>query len=68
VREVKKQAPFVDNEARVVKAFLGLLEKDSRTRFGRGSDLSKESLARAVRLTKNVKVTGDEEIPESVTL
>ena len=65
---MKKQAPFVDNEVRVVKAFLGLLEKDLETRPGRRSGLSKESLARAVRLTKNVKVTGDEEIPESVTL
>ena len=48
-------------------AFLAFIEQDLRTHPGRRSRLSKSSLARAVRLTKNVKVTDDEIIPEHVT-
>src|SRR5580698_4137930 len=52
----------------VVGAFLGLLEKDLRTRPGRRSRLSKASLARAIRLTKHVKVSDDDIIPRNVSL
>ena len=56
------------DEDPVVTAFLAFIEKDLRTQPGRRSRLSKASLARAVRLTKDVKVTDDETIPEKVTL
>jgi hypothetical protein len=50
-----------------VTAFLGLIEKDLKTHPGRRSRFSKASLARAIRLTKNVKVADDEIIPDNVT-
>jgi antitoxin PrlF len=52
----------------IVAAFLGFLEKDLKNRPCRRSRLSRASLARAVRLTKNVEVTDDESLPLSVTL
>ena len=55
------------DEDPVVLAFLAFIEKDMGTHPGRRTRLSKASLRRAVRLTKNVKVTDDETIPENVT-
>jgi antitoxin PrlF len=49
-------------------AFLAFIETDLKTHPDRRSRLSKTSLRRAVRLTKDVKVTDDEIIPENVTL
>jgi antitoxin PrlF len=60
-------APAQDEDP-VVMAFLAFIEKDMQTHPGRRTRLSKASLRRAVRLTKNVKVTDDEIIPENVTL
>ena len=59
-------APAQDEDP-VVTAFLGFLEKDLKTKPGRRSRLSKASLARAVRLTKTVKVADDEILPKNVT-
>jgi antitoxin PrlF len=65
---VDDEAAPVQDEDPVVMAFLAFIEKDLKTHPGRRSRLSKASLRRAVRLTKNVKVTDDEIIPENVTL
>jgi antitoxin PrlF len=62
-----KAAPAREEDP-VVTAFLGFLENDLKTKPGRPSRLSRTSLARAVRLTKKVKVSDDEAIPENVTL
>ena len=51
----------------VVTAFLAFLEKDMKTRPERIAGLSKRTIARATRLTKGVKVTGDERLPEDIT-
>jgi antitoxin PrlF len=56
------------DEDPVVMAFLAFIENDLKMHPGRRSRLSKTSLRRAVRLTKNVKVAHDETIPENVTL
>jgi hypothetical protein len=52
----------------VMRAFLGFLEKDLKTRPGRRSRLSKRSLARAIRLTKPVKVSDRDKIPSTVSV
>jgi antitoxin PrlF len=64
---VDDEAAPVQDEDPVVTAFLAFIEKDMRMHPGRRSRLSKASLRRAVRLTKNVKVTDDETIPENIT-
>jgi antitoxin PrlF len=64
---VDDEAAPAQDEDPVVTAFLAFIEKDMKTHPGRRSRLSKASLRRAVRLTKNVKVTDDETIPENVT-
>ena len=58
----------VSEEDPVVGAFLGFLEKDLKTSPGRGSRLSKASVARAVRLTEHVKVADDDTLPRNVTI
>jgi antitoxin PrlF len=65
---IDDEAAPAQDEDPVVTAFLGFLEKDLKAQPGRRSRLSKASLARAVRLTKDVKVTDDETLPENVTL
>jgi antitoxin PrlF len=65
---VDDEAAPAQDEDTVVLAFLAFIEKDLKTRPGRRSRMSKASLARAVRLTKNVTVTDDETIPENVTV
>jgi antitoxin PrlF len=65
---IDDEASPARDEDPVVLAFLAFIENDLKTHPGRHSRLSKASLARAVRLTKNVKVTDDEAIPENVTL
>jgi antitoxin PrlF len=60
-------APAADEDP-VVGAFLSFLQKDMETRPGRRSRLSKASLARAIRLTKRVKVSDADKIPLSVTV
>lgn len=61
-------APRVQDEDPVVTAFLAFLEKDLKTHPGRRTRLSKASLARAVRLTKGIKVSDREILPRNVTL
>jgi antitoxin PrlF len=51
----------------VVMAFLAFVEKDLKEHPGRRTGLSKRSLARAVRLTKAVRVSDNERLPEDVT-
>jgi len=61
-------APPAQDEGPVVTAFLAFLERDLKTQPGRRTRLSKASLARAVRLTKDVKVSDHETLPRNVTL
>ncbi len=58
----------VEEEDPVVAAFLGFIAKDLQSRPGRKSWLSRSSLARAVRLTKGIKVSDSDTIPSSVTI
>jgi len=51
----------------VVAAFLAFLERDMRTHPERMGGLSKRSIARAVRLTKGVKVAEQESVPNRVS-
>ena len=64
---IDDEAAPAEDEDPVVTAFLAFLEEDLKTRPGRRSGLSKVSLSRAVRLTKNVKVADDETLPDNVT-
>jgi len=54
-------------EAPPVKAFLAFLERDVKRRPGRIAGLSKPLIDRALRLTKGVKVTDDDRLPEDVS-
>ncbi len=65
---VDDEAALASEEDPVVGAFLGCLEKDLRTRPGRRSRFAKASLARAIRLTKQVKVSDGDRIPSSMTV
>jgi antitoxin PrlF len=65
---VDDEAAVVEEEDPVVTAFLAFIEKDLKARPGRRTRLSKASLRRGVRLTKNVKVNDDEALPEDATL
>jgi hypothetical protein len=65
---IDDRAAASQDEDPVVMAFLAFIERDLKTHPGRRSRLSKASLARAVRQTKNVKVTDDETIPRNVAL
>ena len=64
---VDDEAAPAQDEDPVVMAFLAFIEKDMKTHPGRRTRMSKASLRRAVRLTKNVEVTDDETIPDNVT-
>lgn len=64
---VDDEAAPAEDEDPVVSAFLAFIEKDLKERPGRLSLLSKTSLSRAVRVTKNVRVSDDETLPEDVT-
>ena len=55
------------DEDPIVTAFLAFVEKDLKEHPGRRTRLSKTVLARAVRLTKGVKVSDEERLPEDVT-
>jgi len=57
----------VPEEDPVVTAFLAFLEKDLRAHPERLVGLSRRSVDRAARLTKGVRVTDDERLPEDVT-
>ncbi len=54
------------DEDPVVTAFLAFLAKDLKEHPGRRTRLSKKSLGRAIRLTKSVKVTDGDTLPENV--
>jgi hypothetical protein len=60
-------APAQD-EAIIVTGFLSFLEENLKKRPGRRTGLSAASLARTVRLTKAVKGSDDETLPQEVTL
>lgn len=57
----------VDEEDLVVATFLAFLEKDMKTHPNRIAGFSKRAIARATRLTKGVKVTDEERLPESIS-
>jgi antitoxin PrlF len=57
----------VTHEDPVVTAFLAFIEKDLKDYPGRRIRLSKPLIARALRLTKGVKVGDNERLPEDVT-
>lgn len=63
-------APFQDKpeEDPVVMAFLSFLEQDLKAKPGRPTRLSKSSLRRALRLTRDVKVSDNDKIPPNVTV
>jgi antitoxin PrlF len=56
----------VQDEDPVVSAFLAFLEKDMKSRPQRIAGLSKRAIARATRLTKGVKATDEERLPEDI--
>jgi antitoxin PrlF len=64
---VDDEAALFEDEDLVVTAFLAFIEKDLKERPGRRTRLSKTSLRRAVRLTKDVKVSDGEKLPDDVT-
>src|SRR5438105_9649963 len=49
----------------IVLAFLNMLGEDMRRNPGRRSGLSKRDIARALRLTKNVRVADSDRLPKS---
>ena len=51
----------------VLTAFLGVLERDMRTHPKRIKALSKRSISRATRLTKGVKVTDGQRLPDNIS-
>lgn len=63
---VDDQQMPLEQEDPVMTAFLAFVEKDLKAHPGRRSRFSKTSLARAVRLTKGVKVSDEERLPEDV--
>jgi antitoxin PrlF len=65
VIEEGPQAP--QEEDPVVTAFLSFLERDLKTHPQRSGGLSKKSIARAVKLTKGVKVSDSERLPDDVS-
>ena len=62
------EGPPADDEDPLVTAFLAFIESDLKARPGRRTRLSKSSVARAVRLTRGVKVRRDELLPDDVTV
>ena len=65
---VDSEGPPSEELDPVVTAFLAFIESDLKNHPGRRTCLSKTSLARAVRLTKAVKVSDSESLPEDVAL
>jgi len=61
-----RKAKLVDEDP-IVIAFLSFLENELKKRPDRRTRLSKNSIRRAVRLTRNVKVNQNESLPENVT-
>lgn len=51
----------------IVAAFLAFLENDMKVHPGRITRLSKRSIARALRLTRGVKVSDADRIPDNVS-
>lgn len=64
---VEDGAPDVEEEDPLVLAFLAFLEQDMKTHPKLIVGLRKRSIDRARRLTKGVKVTDDEQLPEDVS-
>jgi antitoxin PrlF len=65
---VDEGTALAEDEDPVVTAFLAFIEKDLKDHPGRRTRLSKTSLARAIRLTKGVKVKDNEKLPKDVTI
>jgi antitoxin PrlF len=63
---VDEEATPLPEEDGVVSAFLAFLEKDLKVRPGRTASLSKTAIARATKLTKGVKVSDRERLPDDV--
>ena len=64
---VEESTSKVEEIDPVLTAFLGVLEKDMKTHPKRIAGLSKRSIARATRLTKGVKITDDERLPDDIS-
>ena len=56
-----------NDEDPVVTAFLAFVEKDLKEHPGRRTRLSKKSIARAVRLTRAVRIKKGETLPADIT-
>ena len=56
--------PVVEEEDPVVLAFVAFLEKDMKKHPARVKPLSRKLLSEVARLTKNVKVSDDERLPD----
>src|SRR5260221_7656115 len=67
VSVIEEGIALPDEEDPVVTAFLAFLEKDMITNPNRLKRLSTQTLARATRLTKGVKVTDDERLLDEIT-
>jgi len=64
---MEEGSPEVQEEDPVVTAFLAFLEKDMKAHPRRMAALSKRSIARATRLTRQVKVTDNERLPDDIS-
>jgi antitoxin PrlF len=64
---VEDETPAPQEEDPVVTAFLAFLENDLKTHPQRIAGLSKKTIARATRLTKGVKVSDRERLPDNVS-
>ncbi|HEY6389649.1 MAG TPA: type II toxin-antitoxin system PrlF family antitoxin [Bryobacteraceae bacterium] len=64
---VEDGASEVEEIDPVLTAFLGVLEKDMKTHPKRIASLSKRSISRARRLTKGVKITDGERLPDGIS-
>ena len=64
---VEEGIPQPEEEDPLVSAFLAFLENDMKSHPKRIARLSKRFIARATRLTKGVKVTDEDRLPEDVS-
>ena len=64
---VEEGTPALPEDDPVVTAFLAFLENDMTTHPGRIAVLSRRLTARATRLTKGIKVTDNERLPDDIS-
>ena len=67
VSVVEEGTPAPREEDLVVSGFLAFLEEDMKSHPNRITALSRRSIDRATRLTKDVKVTDRERLPDGIS-